>query len=304
MEQKEEKQGSQTLREETETQQSQQTLQKSYADAFVKMERYIELSALPEGAKKRCLKKISMKLLAAQTQGEPYRTVTGGNLQTFCDRMVLHYYRNTSLIQKGMLLAQVQLLAVITAVFVALIQSFAAPEIGLFGQGISIFLVYGMAVLEQGVQIVLHRILKRQVIYGNDKWYRHLDLAEWGIRLVCYGIYGGILYLTPLYRQVTTLPYMLESLAGAFCIWGACVAMQQYEEKWNPIVGRVLSKLPMPEQGKKWIGLVLGLLLAAGTVWLQIFYLKHQGGWGIWLCLVCAAFLTVWIAEWYERSRK
>ena len=96
----------------------------------------------------------------------------------------------------------------------------------------------------------------------------------------------------------------VTSPAGAFCIWGACVAMQQYEGKWNPIVGRVLSKLPMPEQGKKWIGLVLGLLLAAGTVWLQIFYLKHQGGWGIWLCLVCAAFLTVWIAEWYERSRK
>lgn len=270
---------------------------------LVQTERYFALSDLSPKEQEDCLEEVYRGLEKAETAGVSYRNVTGSNLRNYCDRIIASRRQGCSFRSFGKLLLQIQLLALITGVAVAVLESVAWTHTAPWLQRISVWLVYGMAILERVIDLGMRKFAGRNLFRGYPFFYEKRYLLEWCVLILSYVGWCALIYITPVYDQVTVLKDMLCLMAVTGCFYGLCVLA----DVWIPALWpgkQKQGRTPVKNSGDSsariiWTG--IGVLCAVILIWLCQRYLTTGAGWKNSLAVLGQMILTAVVMQRKER---
>lgn len=241
-------------------------LEEKNARMFGKMERCISISELSAKEQDGCFEELLDELEAVQAKHDSYRSFTGGSLENYCRKLMRRHSADCQPQHWAQHVLYVFGMALVAGFLIALVERIGWKRGNLFSQQISIWLVYGMALTEQLVDHLLRNYIQRSVFRGRDWPYEHRSVLEWLVLISCYGIFGGIVFLSPLYHVVTSLPRMLWLLVLGVAVYGLCLAAVRVQEQWMPFLYRLQEK----RSTAIWVNLaVLLLIIGAAAVTYQ-----------------------------------
>lgn len=217
-------------------------LEEKNARMFGKMERCISISELSEKEQDGCFEELLDELETVQAKNDSYRSFTGGSLENYCRKLMRRHSTDCQPEHWARHVLYVLGMALVAGFLIALVEWIGWKRGNFFSQQISIWLVYGMALTEQFVDHLLRNYIQRSVFRGRDWPYEHRSVLEWLVLLACYGIFGGGVLLSPLYRIVTSLPRMLWLLVLGVGVYGLCLTAVRVQELWMPLLYHLQEK--------------------------------------------------------------
>lgn len=266
---------------------------------LVQTERYFALSDLSPKEQEDCLEEVYRGLEKAEKAGVSYRNVTGSNLRNYCDGLIASRRQGHGFRSFGTLLLQIQLLALITGVAVAVLESVAWTHTAVWLQEISVWLVYGMAILERVIDLGMVKFAGRNLFRGYPFFYEKRYLLEGCVLIFSYVGWCALVYITPVYHQVTGLKDMLCLMAVTGCFYGLCVLA----DAWIPVLRsgkQKQNRTPVKNSGGAsarmiWTG--IGVLCAIILIWLCQWYLTKGAGWKNSLVVLGQMILTAVVMQ-------
>lgn len=268
---------------------------------LVQVERYLTLSSLPSDAQEDCLEEVCDSLEKAERAGASYRSFTGSNLKKYCDRLMAARRPVCDFESFGRLLLQIQLLALITGLAVAVLESFAWTHTPFYVQKISVWLVYGMAILERMTDWGIRTFAGRNLFRGYPFFYEKRYILEWCMLIAAYVVWSALTYITPAYQQVTGLWDMLCLLGVTGCFYGLCVLADTRIPLWLENYREKADVMLKGNDTVNAIGTVTAVVFSFGLLWLCYKYLIEGAGWGSSLAVFVQMIVTalaIWIGRW------
>lgn len=270
---------------------------------LVQTERYFALSGLSPKEQEDCREEVYRGLEKAEKAGVSYRNVTGPNLRKYCDRLIASHRQGQGFCTFGKLLLQIQLQALITGGTVAVLESVAWTHTALGLQKISVWLVYGMAILERIIDLGMRKFAGRNLFRGYPFFYEKRYLLEWCVLLASYVGWCAFIYITPVYHQATVLRDMLCLMAVTGCFYGCCILA----DAGIPILLARKGKQehdPGTSSGRLsdrgiWTG--IGVLCVIALIWSCQKYLITGAGWKNSLMVFGLMVLTAVVMQRKER---
>lgn len=246
-----------------------------------RIEQYLSLSTLSEKEQESCLEEVIGRIEEAEVSGGTYRSFTGNNLQKYCRELIAAHGPKVRFREFGMLVLQVQILALITGLAIAVMESAVWTHTSFWTQEISICLVYGMAVAERIIDRSVRIFAGKSLLRGYSFFYEKLPFLEWMILIAGYILLSVLVYITPLYQQVTYLKDMACLLLAAFCTYGFCIlaerktpVWQHWAEQWKTSVKKTGNASKSFVIGIGICGVITAVLFCVCYV-----YLKQGAGW-------------------------
>ncbi len=268
---------------------------------LVQVERYLTLSTLSFEAQADCLEEVCDSLEQAEEAGTSYRSFTGTNLKKYCDRLIGVRQPVCDFKSFGRLLLQLQLLALITGLAVAVLESIAWTKTPFYVQTISVWLVYGMAIIERMTDWGIRTFAGRNLFRGYPFFYEKRYILEWCALIIAYVAWSALIYMTPAYQQVTSLWDMLWLLGVTGCFYGLCVLADAWVPFWLGNYCERASITVKSNDTVKGIGTAIVVVFSLGLLWLCYNYLIEGAGWGSSLAVLGQMIVTalaVWIGKW------
>lgn len=239
-------------------------LEERNARMFGKLERCIAISELSVQEQEHCFAELLDELEAVQTTGGSYRSFTGGSLEKYCRRLMEKHRGDCQPQRQARYILYVMGMALVAGFLIALVERIGWKSGSLLTQQISIWLVYGMALTEQLVDQLLRRYLQRSIFRGQNWPYEHRGQLEWLVLICCYGVFGGVVFLSPLYRIVTSLTRMLWLFGLGAVVYGLCLAVARGRNIWMPLLQRIRDRGRQNRAVSIGMRLIVILLLVGG----------------------------------------
>ena len=190
----------------------------------------------------------------------------------------------------------------ITGLAVAALEGIAWTHTPIYTQKISVWLVYGMAILERMTDRGIRAFAGRNLFRGYPFFYEKRYILEWCVLIAVYVAWSALIYITPAYQQVTILRDMLCLLLVTGCFYGLCVLADGWIPAWFSGIRKADSVSEKSSHGILvrviWAGICM--LLTIGLLWLCHKYLIEGAGWGSSLAVFGQMVLTA-AAIWLRR---